>query len=68
MIQTSWLNRRRALQRAQQIYDFIMAGSEAAGSASGIINSEHPHELLNEMVRYVKLAREALILQGRLNA
>ena len=52
---------------AQQIYDFIMAGSEAAGSASGIIRAEHPHALLNEMVRYVKLAREELIRQGRLN-
>ncbi|MEA5048018.1 MAG: triose-phosphate isomerase [Eubacteriales bacterium] len=51
---------------AQQIYDFIMAGSEAAGSASGIIRSSDPHALLNEMVAYVKKAREDLIAQGRL--
>lgn len=51
---------------AQQIYDFIMAGSEAAGSASGIIRSANPHALLNEMVSYVKKAREDLIAQGRL--
>ena len=52
---------------AQQIYDFILAGSEAAGSASGIIRSENPHALLNEMVLYVKKAREALIALGRLD-
>ncbi len=51
---------------AQQIYDFIMAGSEAAGSASGILNSPNPIELLDEMVSYVKKAREELIRLGRL--
>lgn len=51
---------------AQQIYDFIMAGSEAAGSASGIIKSENPLALLDEMVSYVKKAREELIRLGRL--
>ncbi len=52
---------------AQQIYDFILAGSEAAGSASGILRSENPHALLNEMVLYVKKAREDLIALGRLD-
>jgi len=51
---------------AEQIYDFIMAGSEGAGSASGVINSEKPLELLDEMISYVKKAREDLIMQGRL--
>lgn len=51
---------------AQQIYDFIMAGSEAAGSASGILKSPNPLALLDEMVSYVKKAREDLIKQGRL--
>ena len=51
---------------AQQIYDFIMAGSEAAGSASGILNSDNPFELLDEMISYVKKAREELIRLGRL--
>ena len=51
---------------AQQIYDFIMAGSEAAGSAIGILRAEKPYELLDEMVSYVKKAREDLIKQGRL--
>ncbi len=51
---------------AQQIYDFIMAGSEAAGSASGILRSDDPYKLLDEMVYHVKLAKEALIKEGRL--
>ena len=46
---------------AQQVYDFIMAGSEAAGSASGILNSANPYALLNEMVRSVNRAREDLV-------
>jgi triosephosphate isomerase len=53
---------------AQQIYDFIMAGSEAAGSASGILNSGNPLALLDEMVSYVKKAREDLIRLGRMKA
>jgi triosephosphate isomerase len=53
---------------AQQIYDFIMAGSEAAGSASGILNSPDPLALLDDMVSYVKKAKEDLIAQGRLKA
>lgn len=51
---------------AQQIYDFIMAGSEAAGSASGVLYSPKPLELLDEMISYVKKAREDLIKLGRL--
>ncbi len=45
---------------AQQVYDFIMAGSEAAGSASGILKSSDPFSLLNEMVRYVRKAKDDL--------
>ncbi len=53
---------------AQQIYDFIMAGSEAAGSASGVLKSPKPYELLDEMIGQVKKAREDLIKLGRLSA
>jgi triosephosphate isomerase len=45
---------------AQQVYDFIMAGSEAVGSASGILTSADPQALLNQMVRAVSRAREDL--------
>ena len=48
------------ITNAQQVYDFIMAGSEAAGSASGILTSANPHALLNEMVRAVSRARDDL--------
>jgi len=50
---------------AQQVYDFIMAGSEAVGSASGILTSANPHALLNEMVRSVGRAREDLARQNQ---
>ena len=45
---------------SQQVYDFIMVGSEAVGSASGILNSANPYALLNEMIRSVSRAREDL--------
>jgi len=43
-----------------QIYDFIMAGNDAAGSASGILKSPDPYALLDEMIYYVKKARDDL--------
>jgi len=49
------------ITNAQQVYDFIMAGSEAAGSASGILTSSNPHALLNEMIHAVSKAREDLM-------
>lgn len=45
---------------AQQIYDFIMAGSQAAGSASGILKSADPYALLDEMVAAVRRAKDDL--------
>jgi triosephosphate isomerase len=46
---------------AQQIYDFIMAGSDAAGAASGILHSPEPFALLDEMVRAVSRAKLDLL-------
>jgi triosephosphate isomerase len=43
---------------AKQIYEFIMAGSDAAGSCSGIMNSKDPLALLDEMIRAVQKARD----------
>ena len=40
----------------EQVYDAIMAGSDAAGSASGIINSPDPLAMVDEMIRYVRKA------------
>lgn len=45
---------------AQQIYDYIMAGSEAAGSASGILKSKDPFALMDDMILHVRMAREEL--------
>ncbi|QEN09163.1 triose-phosphate isomerase [Oceanispirochaeta crateris] len=44
----------------RQIYDFIMAGNDAAGSASGILNSPDPYKLLDEMVYNVRKAKDEL--------
>ena len=45
---------------AEQIYQFIMAGSDAAGSCSGILNSKDPLALLDEMIRAVQKAKADL--------
>ncbi len=50
---------------ANQVYDFIMAGSEAAGASSGILNSSDPHALLREMVRFVRKAKDDLARQNQ---
>ena len=44
----------------EQIYDFIMAGNDAAGSASGILKSKDPMKLLDEMVYNVSRAKRNL--------
>lgn len=43
-----------------QIYDFIMAGNDGAGSASGILISPDPNALLDEMVFNVRKAKDTL--------
>lgn len=43
-----------------QIYDFIMAGNDAAGSASGILNAPDPLKLLDEMMYNVRKAKDEL--------
>ncbi len=50
---------------AQQVYDFIMAGSEAGGAASGILKSSDPLTLLHEMVRYTRKASDELARRAR---
>lgn len=43
-----------------QIYDFIMAGNDGAGSASGILKSPNPFKLLDEMMFNVRKAKDEL--------
>jgi len=50
----------------QQVYDFIMAGSEGAGAGSGIFTSKDPYSAADEMVCYVRKAKDELRNQGKL--
>ena len=44
----------------KQVYDFIMAGSEAAGAASGIMNAKDPLAMIDEMIGAVRAAADDL--------
>lgn len=48
----------------QQVYDFIIAGSEAAGASSGILRAKDPYQMLDEMIYHVKKARDDMIKFG----
>ncbi len=48
------------IKNGQQVYDFIMAGSEAAGAASGIMNAEDPIAMIDEMIGAVRRAADDL--------
>ena len=54
------------ITNGQQVYDFIMAGSEAAGAASGIMNAEDPIAMIDEMIAATRRAADDLkkIAQG----
>lgn len=45
---------------ARQVYDFIMAGSEAAGASSGILKAPDPFGLLDDMVHAIARAKADL--------
>jgi len=49
----------------QQVYDFIMAGSEAAGAASGIMNAKDPVAMIDEMIAATRRAADDLQKQRR---
>ena len=51
------------ITNGDQIYAFLMAGSDGAGSASGICRSEDPIALIDEMVRMTRKAAEDLGLR-----
>ena len=48
------------ITNGQQVYDFIMAGSEAAGAASGIMNAEDPIAMIDEMIATTRRAADDL--------
>lgn len=49
----------------EQVYEFIMAGSEAAGAASGIMNAEDPVAMIDEMIAATRRAADDLKKRGR---
>lgn len=53
------------ITNGQQVYDFIMAGSEAAGAASGIMNAKDPIAMIDEMVGAVRRAADDLKEMGK---
>ena len=44
----------------EQVYDFIMAGSEAAGAASGIMKAADPIAMIDEMIAATRRAADDL--------
>ncbi len=48
------------ITNGQQVYDFIMAGSEAAGAASGIMNAADPVAMIFEMIAATRRAADDL--------
>lgn len=48
------------ITNGQQVYDFIMAGSEAAGAASGIMNASDPIAMIDEMIGATRRAADDL--------
>lgn len=48
------------ISKPQDVYDYIMAGSDGAGAASGILKSHDPAKLLDEMVAAVRRASDDL--------
>ena len=51
------------ITNGQQVYDFIMAGSEAAGAASGICKAKDPIAMIDEMVAATRRAADDLKAQ-----
>ena len=49
----------------EQVYDFIMAGSEGAGAASGICNAKDPIKTMEEMIAATRRAADDLKKLGK---
>lgn len=48
------------ITNGRQVYDFIMAGSEAAGAASGIMKAADPLAMIDEMIAATRRAADDL--------
>jgi triosephosphate isomerase len=54
------------ITNGQQVYDFIMAGSEASGAASGIMKAADPIAMIDEMIAATRRAADD-IKKGKSN-
>lgn len=54
------------ITNGEQVYNFIMAGSEAAGAASGIINAKDPIAMIDEMIAATRRAADDLKKKGNI--
>jgi len=54
------------ITNGQQGSDFIMAGSEAAGAASGIVNAADPIAMIDEMIAATRRAADDLKRAARI--
>ena len=48
------------ITNGKQLYDFIMVGNDAAGAASGIFRAPDPYAMVDEMLFYVRKAKDDL--------
>lgn len=53
------------ITNGEQVYDFIMAGSEAAGAASGIVKAADPLAMIDEMIAATRRAADDLKKQAQ---
>ena len=53
------------ISKPEDVYEYIMAGSDGAGAASGILRSEDPAATLDGMVAAVRRAADDLLKKGR---
>ena len=53
------------ITNGEQVYNFIMAGSEAAGAASGIMNAADPIAMIDEMIAATRRAADDLKKMGK---
>ena len=54
------------ITKGEQVYDFLMAGSEGTGAGSGIFNAKDPYAISEEMIAAVKRASDDLKKFGKL--
>lgn len=53
------------ISNGQQVYDYIYAGSEAAGAASGIVGADDPIAMVDEMIGAVRRAYDDRLKEGK---